>query len=178
MLRIILVFGLISGAAASAMMWILTTLVGTHEVDFDNGMLFGYATMVIALSLVFFGIRAYREKNGGRITFMKGLQIGILITLISSLCYAASWEVYGDKDFVDEYTAYNIDKMKAAGAPEAEVEAARVQGEEFAEMYKVFYIRFGMTLMEILPVGIIVTLISAAILRNNAGNVGSGGQNA
>lgn len=178
MLRIVLVFGLISGAVASAMMWILTNLVGTHEVDFDHGMLLGYATMVIALSLIYFGIRSYRENNGGRITFMKGLRIGLLITLISAVCYAASWEVYGDKDFVDKYTAYNIDKMKAGGASEAEVEAARIEGEQFAEMYRNFYIRFGMTLMEILPVGVIMTLISAAVLRKNSGDTASGGQNA
>ena len=168
MTKIVVIFGLISGAIAAALMWILVGVVQTGAVDFDNAMMWGYATMIIALSLVFFGIKSYRDNNGGRITFFKGLQVGILISLISAVCYAASWEVYnrtGGQEFMDKYTAYYLDKMKKNGASDAEVEKARVEGEQFMELYKKFYIRFPMTLMEILPVGVVVTLVSAALLR-------------
>jgi hypothetical protein len=124
--------------------------------------------MIIALSLIFFGIKSYRDNNGGKISFFKGLQVGILITLISALCYAVSWEIYypriGD-EFIAKYTEYNLDKMKTTGASAAEIEAARVEGEQFAEMYKKLPIRFAFSIIEILPVGIIVTLISALLLR-------------
>jgi len=168
MTKIVVIFGLISGAIAAALMWILVGVVQTGAVDFDNAMMWGYATMIIALSLVFFGIKSYRDNNGGRITFFKGLQVGILISLISAVCYAASWEVYnrtGGQEFMDKYTAYYLDKMKKNGASDVEVEKARVEGEQFMELYKKFYIRFPMTLMEILPVGVVVTLVSAALLR-------------
>lgn len=168
MTRIVLIFGLISGAIAAGLMWLLVGVVKTGAVDFDSAMMWGYSTMIIALSMVFFGIKSYRDNNGGRITFLKGLQVGLLISLISGLCYAASWEAYhrtGGREFMQQYTAYYLEKMKTNGASDAEVEAARVEGERFMELYQNFYIRFPMTLMEILPVGLIVSLISAALLR-------------
>ena len=168
MFKTVLKFGLISGVIAAALMWLLMNVVTTEVVNFDNGMIWGYATMIIALSLVFFGIKSYRDKNGGQISFLKGLQIGILISLISAVCYAASWEIYYPsigKEFLEKYTTYNLEKLKNSGASDADVEKARAENEQFIELYRNFFIRFGMTIMEILPVGIIVTLISAAVLR-------------
>ena len=166
--RIVLVFGLISGAIAAGLMWILIAVQNSGKVDIENGMVFGYATMIIALSLVFFGVKSYRDNNGGHITFLKGLQVGILISLICGVCYAASWELYyrgSGQEFLQKYTAHNLNKMKQDGASDAEIEKARADAEKFMEIYENFFVRFGFTLMEILPVGIIVTLISAALLR-------------
>jgi hypothetical protein len=168
MKKIVLIFGLISGAVAGGLMWILMSVVGTGTVDFDKGVIWGYATMIIALSMVFFGIKSYRDGHGGHMTFLKGLQVGILISLISAVCYAATWEIYypsvGD-EFMQKYTAYHLDKMKAGGASDAEVDKARAEGEQFMALYKNFFVRFAMSLMEIIPVGVIVTLVSAALLR-------------
>lgn len=168
MTKIVLIFGLISGAIAGGLMWILMGTVNTGSIDFDNGMIWGYATMIIALSLVFFGIKSYRDNHGGKISFVKGLQVGILISLISAVCYAAAWELYypriGD-EFMQKYTTYYLDKMKKEGASDAEIEKARTESEQFMEMYKNVFVRFAMSLMEILPVGVIVTLLSALLLR-------------
>ena len=170
MTKIVLIFGLISGAIAGFLMWVLMSFVGNGSIDFDSGMIWGYSTMIIALSMVFFGIKSYRDNNGGRITFLKGLQVGILISLISALCYAATWEIYypsvGD-EFMEKYTAHELNKMKASGASDEDIEYARVEGEKFKEMYRNFFVRFAFSLIEILPVGIIVTLISAALLRKS-----------
>ena len=168
MTKVVLIFGLISGSIAGVLMWILMGAVNTDAINFDNGMIWGYATMIIALSLVFFGIKSYRDNHGGHISFLKGLQVGILISLISAFCYAASWELYyprvGD-EFMQKYTTYYLDKMKKNGATDAEIETARVEGEQFMELYKNFFVRFSFSLIEILPVGVIVTLVSAALLR-------------
>ncbi len=94
MKKIVLIYGLISGVISGVLMWILMSIVQMDGVNFDYAMIWGYSTMIIALSLVFFGIKSYRDNNGGRITFLKGLQVGMLITLISALCYAFSWELY------------------------------------------------------------------------------------
>ena len=168
MTKIVLIFGPISGAIAGFLMWILMSLVGKESIDFDMGMIWGYATMIIALSLVFFGVKSYRDNNGGRITFLKGLQVGILISLISAVCYAATWEIYYPsvgEEFMQKYTTYYLEKMKKDGASDAEVEKARTDGEQFMKLYKNFFMRFAMSMMEIIPVGIIVTLISAGLLR-------------
>ena len=168
MTKVVLIFGLISGSIAGVLMWILMGAVNTDAINFDNGMIWGYATMIIALSLVFFGIKSYRDNHGGHISFLKGLQVGILISLISAFCYAVSWELYyprvGD-EFMQKYTTYYLDKMKTDGASDAEIETAGVEGEQFMELYKNFFVRFGFSLIEILPVGVIVTLVSAALLR-------------
>lgn len=168
MTKIVLIFGLISGAIAGALMWLLMSFVKDGSIDFDNGMIWGYATMIIALSLVFFGVKSYRDNHGGRISFFKGLQVGILISVISAVCYAAAWELYYPKigdEFMKKYTVHELEKMKASGASDAEIEKARAEGERFMELYKNFFVRFAMSLMEILPVGIIVTLVSAGLLR-------------
>jgi len=168
MTKIVLTFGLISGAIAAGLMWLLVGVMNTGASNFDNGMIWGYATMIIALSLVFFGVKSYRDNNGGRITFFKGLQVGILISLVSAVLYAGSWELYyrgSGQEFLQKYTAYNLDKLKKSGASDTEIEKARVEAEQFMELYTNLFIRFTLTMMEILPVGVVVTLISAALLR-------------
>lgn len=168
MTRIVLIFGLISGAVSAGLMWLLIAVQNSGMVNLDKGIFLGYATMIIALSLVFFGVKSYRDNHGGKITFFKGLQVGILISLISAVCYAGSWELYyrgSGQEFLQKYTASYLDKMKEGGASDAEVAKAQTDMAEFQEMYKNFFVRFAMTLMEILPVGIIVTLISALLLR-------------
>jgi hypothetical protein len=168
MLRIVLIFGLISGAISAVLMYILMGFVFKGDIDMDNGMTWGYASMIVALSLVFFGIKSYRDNHGGHITFLKGLQVGLLISLISAVCYAASWELYYPRvgqEFMQKYMVYYLDKLKQEGKSDAEIEQARIDEERFMELYKNVFVRFGVTLMEIVPVGLIVTLISAALLR-------------
>ena len=88
--------------------------------------------------------------------------------LIAAVCYAASWEIYypsiGD-EFMQKYTAQYVDKLRASGASAEEVEKTEKDMAKFGEMYKNPLVRFPMSMLEILPVGIIVTLISAGLLR-------------
>ncbi|HYJ92553.1 MAG TPA: DUF4199 domain-containing protein [Pyrinomonadaceae bacterium] len=166
MTKIVLIFGLISGAIAAVLMWIMLALMTSGATD--HSYLLGYGSMIISLSLVFFGVKSYRDNNGGRISFLKGLQVGILISLICSVCYAASWEVYyrtSGGNFIAQYSAQYIEKMKEKGASDAEIAKTQKEMDDLAEVYKNFFVRFGMTLMEIIPVGVIVTLVSAALLR-------------
>jgi hypothetical protein len=172
MRKIVLTFGLIAGVIVGCLELIVMSLSHSGAISFDKGEIFGYGSMVIALSMIFFGTKSYRDNHqSGAIKFSKGLQVGILITLIASLMYAASWEVYllttsgGQDAFMKMYTEHYIEKMKNEGATEAEIEQKTKQLTDMAEMYRNPVIRFGMTLMEILPVGVIITLISAAILR-------------
>jgi hypothetical protein len=168
MKKIVLTFGLISGAIVAGLLWLMMGLFKTGVVNFDNGEIFGYTTMIIALSMVFFGIKSYRDNNGGVIGFWKGVQVGILISLIAAACYAVSWEVYvrtSGGSFMEEYTAHYIQKMKEKGASAEEIAKTEQDMAAFGEMYKNPVIRFAMTLLEILPVGIIVTFISAALIR-------------
>ena len=135
-------------------------------LNFENGEVVGYTTMVIALSLIFFGVKSYRDnKLAGVITFGTAVKVGLLITVVASLLYALTWEVIYKEDFIQRYNEREVVKMKEEGATEANLQAATKEMEKFAEMYKNPIFRFGITLMEILPVGIVISLLSAALLK-------------
>lgn len=170
MRKIVITYGLISGAIITCLFLISIYLWSKGVITFDNGEYFGYASMLVALSMVFFGIKSFRDnQNGKSIGFWKGVQIGILISLLASFVYAGGWEVYMQADpgnkFMEEYTEHYIAKLKEKGAPQEEIDQTTKQMADMGELYKNPIIRFGMTLTEILPVGIIVTLLSAVILR-------------
>lgn len=169
MKRTVLVYGLIAGAIVGAMLLITMPLYKSGTLNFDNGELLGYSTMTIALSLIFFGVKSYRDKNlGGEITFGKALQVGLLIMLVAGVIYSLCWEVsyrqVGD-EFTQKMTQHYIDEKKTDGATEAELAEFKKEWESFSELYKNPVIRFGITLMEITPVGVVLSLLSAALLR-------------
>jgi len=171
MRKVTLTFGLIAGAIVSGFMVMGLALYEKTGKIFVNELV-GYATMVIALSMVFFGIKSYRDNyQKGVINFWKGFQVGLLIALIASLMYAITWEAYiqtrptGAASFMDTYTDTVINKKKEKGASAAEIDQEVKRMDDFRKIYSNPAFRFGMTLMEILPVGILITLISAAVLR-------------
>jgi hypothetical protein len=172
MRKIVLTFGLISGAIITAMTSIMLPLCMSGAVDLDKSEIVGYSTMVLAFLLVFFGIRSYRENiGGGSVTFGKAFQVGILITLIACAVYVVAWEiVYYNfiPDFADRYAARSIENMRAKGATPAAIDTAQKEMARFKELYKNPFINIGMTFVEIFPVGLIMTLVSAAILRRKS----------
>lgn len=169
MKKTVLTFGLISGAVISALM--LATVPFMHQLSLNRSLVIGYTTMVLAFLLVFFGIRSYRENIGdGRISFGRALAVGLLIMLIGSVCYVITWEfVYFNfmPDFAEKYAAFMIEDMRAKGASAAELAQSMDEMKRFAVRYHndLLY-NVGMTLLEPLPVGIIMTFISALILRS------------
>jgi len=139
------------------------------QIGMDHGMVIGYTTMVLAFLLVFFGIRSYRETVGdGRISFGRALAVGFLIMGIASICYVVTWEiVYFNflHDFGDKYAAYVIEKARAAGASAEELARQTEEMQKFKIMYDKPLYNAAFTFLEPLPVGVPMTLISAAILR-------------
>jgi hypothetical protein len=176
MKKVILVYGAIAGTIVGGLMLLSMPLWEQGIVNFDNGELVGYTTMVVALSMVFFGIKSYRDNHaGGSITFWAGCKVGLLITLVAGVMYALAWEIsyarMGEsftKQMSEYYLNEKMNELKAEGASEKEMQEAREEWASFEEMYKNPLIRFPVTLMEILPVGIFITLASAGILRNKA----------
>ncbi len=169
MKRIVLTFGLIAGGILAAMMAFMVPRMSGSNPDFSNGELIGYTTMILSFLAVFFGIRSYRDKSGdGTITFKKAFKVGILITLIACAIYVITWEIIYFNfvpDFADKYAAFSIDKLRAGGASDAEIVAAQKKMADFKKWYANPLFNIGMTFLEIFPVGLIVTLVSAAILR-------------
>ncbi len=167
MKKTILTFGLISGVLISLMM--AATIPFADRIGFDRGEYVGYTTMVLAFLLVFFGIRSFRDDaSGGHITFARGFAVGISITLISCVFYVVTWEVLYFNflpGFMDKYAAYMVAKMQASGASAAAIQAQLQQLKQLKVMYDNPLYNAAMTFLEPLPVGLVITLISAAFLR-------------
>jgi Protein of unknown function (DUF4199) len=171
MKKTVLTFGLISGAVCTGMM--LATFPLVDKIGWEKGEILGYTTIVLSSLLIYFGVRSYRENvGGGRLSFGRGFAVGILITLISSACYVGTWEIVNYNfmpDFADKYAAHMVEAAKASGASQQKVDEAQQKAEQFKQMYANPAINVAMTFMEVFPIGLGVTLVSAGILRKKAG---------
>ena len=169
MKRIVLTYGIIGGIIVAAMMWLT---LGSGEHDFDNGMWIGYTTMVIAFSTIFFAVRTYRDKHlGGSIAFGKAFLMGLYITLIASTMYVASWMVLSatsKQDFMTQYYEHEKVQLEKSDLSQEQVEAKLQEMRDFQEMYKNPAVKIGFTYVEILPVGLLLSLLCAAILRRGS----------
>ncbi len=171
MTKNIIIYGIIAGIIVSSLM-LFTMNNLSHckgNVDYDNSMLIGYASMLIAFSLVFVGIRNYRDKyNDGVISFGKAFKLGFIIVLIASTFYVGAWLIdyfFFIPDFMDKYAAHMLAELKASGASQAEIDKQTLEMADFGRKFKNPLFNAMMTYMEILPVGLIVTLISSLILK-------------
>lgn len=166
----IVIYGIAAGIVVTILMVFNINFIG-HEgkVDYDTSLILGYASMLIAFSLVYVGIRNYRDKyNGGVISFGKAFKIGIIIVLIASTIFVAAWLIdyfFFIPDYMEKYSAHELDKLKASGANQVEIDKLTKKLANFAEMFKNPLFNAMMTYAEILPVGLIVTIISSLILK-------------
>lgn len=167
MKKTVVTFGLLSGGVSSLMM--LLTLPFIDRIGFDRGAIFGYTAILMSFLLVFFGVRSYRENaGGGAVGFGRAFTVGILITLVSCVFYVATWEIVYFKlwpGFADKYTAYAIDKARASGASQQTIDQTARQMAEFKKMYDRPLVNAAMTFVEPFPIGLVVTLVSAAVLK-------------
>ena len=172
MKRTVLTFGLISGAMSAGMM--LATLPLADSMGMKTAEIFGYTTMVLSALLIYFGIRSFRDNAGaGRLTFGQGVAVGILIALIASACYVGTWELIYFKlkpGFAEKYAASMIERAKASGASQQKIDEKVREAQGFKQMYDKPLNNIALTFMEIFPIGLLVTLISAGILRKTGSN--------
>ena len=165
MIRIILTYGLISGAVIILVSIATISLMGGHGSLWQ-----GYLTMLVGLSAILVGVRQYRnEALGGVIRFWPALGLGLAIAVAASVDYTAIWEVYlaaTHYTFMDGYTASMLAGMRAKGVSGAEYAKAVAQMDAMRQQYANPLYRLPMTFIEIFPVGVLVALASAALLRN------------
>jgi hypothetical protein len=166
----VLVFGIIAGVLISIFMS-ASMIYASKNSDADHGvnsMLIGYLSMLIAFSLIFVAVKTYRDKqNGGVVSFGSAFKMGLLIALIASTMYVITWAFvyhYYLPDFMEKYAAQMIENARATSTPQ-ELQQFTAKMNEQKEMYKnpIWFSLF--TYMEILPVGIIISLISALLLK-------------
>jgi len=164
-------YGALSGAIVIAV--IIAGIVFANGPGNGHGFAsqwFGYLVMIVALSMIFLAIRDYRNKTlGGVIKFLPAFGLGVLVAAVAGIAYVVGWEMYlaaTNYVFMDNYVAQMIEAKRAAGVTGAEFDDYAAQLEQMRVSYQNPLFRLPMTFLEIFPVGLIIALISAAILRN------------
>ncbi len=169
----ILTFGSIAGVIVLVLMLASQSFMTNTEGDFNFklGETMGYISMIVSLSMIYFGTKSYRDQQlAGVITFGHAMKVGLLITLVASVFYVVGWMIYFHTSetagqFMEQYTEYLLETMAEKGSTQAEIEDARKQYEDFGEMYKNPLIMAGVTLLEIFPVGLGISLLSSFFLK-------------
>ncbi len=166
MKKIVLTFGLISGAILATTM--LVALQFKDQIGYDRGEIVGYTSMVLAFLLILFGVRSYRDNvAGGTVRFGRAFVVGALIAAVASVCYVAAWELIYFKlapDYMVKYQAHVLDKARADGASAEAIAKEKADMDKFAELYKNPAINAAITFAEPLPVGLVIALMSAGVL--------------
>ncbi len=172
MKKIILTYGAISGLVViGSMLFGIVIGLDDNAGAAANLEYIGYLIMLVALSIIFVGMKRYRDQElGGVITFGTALLVGIGITAVAGVMYVAVWEIYlamTDYAFMDQYIASVIASEEAKGVTGAEMDALVAELDGQRQMYRNPFFRLGITFLEIFPVGLVIALISAAILRKS-----------
>ena len=168
MQKTIFTYGLLAGATIAVSM-----TLGGLAASGDGFMVpewVGYLLMLVAMSFIFIGVKRYRDTDlGGAIGFAPAFKLGLGIALVASLIYVVSWELYlaqTDYSFIDDYVAGHLAGLEASGASAAQIAQSREAMEASMARYGNPLYRLPITFLEIFPVGLIVSLVSALILRN------------
>ncbi|SNT29607.1 Protein of unknown function [Ekhidna lutea] len=162
--KVALKYGLISGGLIVAS-WFIT--LGFDSTDFAGGEIVGYAIMVAALTAVFMGVKSIRDEKGS-LSFKEGFLNGLGITLVASVIYVIGWMIYLPAfapDFADKYGASQVEMVEQLDISEEEKQKQIEDINEWIETYQQPHVMAAVTFTEIFPVGLIVTLISALILK-------------
>lgn len=170
MIRIVLLYGVIAGLiVAIPMVALMLTL--TKATAPDSGAVYGYVTMILALTAVFLGVKHYRDKvQGGVIKFLPALLVGLGISAVASAIYVVGWEIslaYSGFDMGEETRRMMLAAAQARGATDEEIAKVMADAAAFAKMYANPLYRLPITFVEMFPIGVLISAVSAALLRNS-----------
>lgn len=168
MKKTILKYGVIAGLITTSMM-IISTTMHNQNPDSKGSEIIGFTGMFIAFIFIFIGIKSFRDKqNNGVISFGTAFKIGLLISLIASTMYVLTWMIechFFFPDFMEKYAAHAIEEAQRSGDTAEAIAAKQEEMNTYKEYYKNPLMMMALTYMEILPIGLIITLLSALILK-------------
>ncbi len=154
--------------------WVVMTLYFTKDgkIDFTASEIAGYTAMILSLSAVFLGVRYERDKiRNGLITFKEAFMRGLGIVLVASLIYTIGWAIYYPNfmpDFPTQYMDCQVQKYQESGLSPEVIEVKKADLQNWMKLYENPFVMLGMTFLEIFPIGLVVALISALILKKKA----------
>ncbi len=140
-------FALLTGAIV-----FLAALVFGADLSETGKVILGYASMVVSLSFVFFGIKHYRDnENNGLITFRTAFIIGSFISLFAGVGFAIIDYIYTaiiDPNWIADY----VQRQRDLGV--VDVDTSHTSGSLAVFMFLI-----------VMVMGLIISILSALILQ-------------
>ena len=169
MLRTILIFGLLAGMVVAVPMNLM--MIFGKEGDGSHSLFTGYTLMLLAFTFTFVGVKHYRDRTlGGVIRFLPALLVGLGISFVASLIYVVAWEITlhaTNFAFMEDYSRAMIEGARAKGASAEKLAKLTAEMQSMQVKYANPLFRLPMTFVEIFPVGLVVSLATAGLLRNS-----------
>jgi hypothetical protein len=161
MRNIIFKNGILGGIIVSIVMISMIWYMKANPGQEPNAIM-GFMSM-LAFILVILGIKQERKINNGTITFGKAFLTGLCISFIISTIYVLVWLIIYYNffpDFMEKYSEMILKNTK----PE-DLVAKTTEINQMKEWYKNPLMIILLTYMEIFPIGIVVSIISALVLK-------------
>ena len=164
--------GVIAGLIPVVFMVIFSTVWNNDKPNFELGEILGYLGITVGMVIIYFALRSHKNQTlQGQMSFKQGFLMGFYISLVSSCIYAIGWMIFYNgfaTDFMDRYYEYAVQKLKNSNLDPKKLEQQVKNIEDMKEMYKNPLVQFGFTFFEIFPIALIVSAISAVILRKKS----------
>jgi Protein of unknown function (DUF4199) len=141
-----------------------------HDVQGD----IGYVAIICPLLFVYFGIRYYRDKvNGGSISFLTALKLGMLIIILPTISFAIIETVYVfyiDPKFYENLAAYDLEQCRKVLSP-AQYALKLKEVNDGLQWDKSLINNFGGMILTIGALGSVVSVFSSLLVMRKAKKV-------
>jgi len=170
MFRLVAGYGLAAGLIVAVAMVYLMLSHSMVDRSARGTLLYTYLVTLIALTSVFPGIKEYRDKVlGGVVKFGPALLVGLGISTVASIIYVIEWEIslaVSGFDFAHVVMSM-VGSAILSGATPAQLQEVSAKAQTFATMYANPLYRLPITFLQIFPIGVLFSLIAAALLRHS-----------
>lgn len=153
--------GIVGGVLTSLMMGFVTFYMKTNP-EAEPNMIFVILTMIFANLFIILGIINYQKKHTENYSILKSILVGSLISLIISTIYVGVWLIiYYNffSDFMEHYAEIVLKRTNPS-----ELSKVTAEMNQMKEWYKSPIMIILLTYMEILPIGILVSLSTSITL--------------
>ncbi|HEY0680038.1 MAG TPA: DUF4199 domain-containing protein [Chitinophagaceae bacterium] len=169
MKKTVLRYGLLSSLVIVILFFLAWLFFGSDN-NYASQEIVGYASIIVALLFVFFGIKHYRDhENEGKLSFGQGMKLGVLIVLIPSIAFGLFNVFYVlvlDPQFVEKYYQSQLDTMqKTLSAADFEIQRSKMESQR--ALFGNPAVNFILMFLTVFIMGVIVTVISSLILKRN-----------
>nr|GFD21199.1 hypothetical protein [Tanacetum cinerariifolium] len=125
-----------------------------------------WLSVVVLIGGIILGQKAYKQANGQFMSYGEGLGVGVIVSGVSAVLSAVFSYIY--VTFIDpEMTARILDKARADMEARGTMTDAQIdQAMHFTSMFVQGPALVGVALVGGIVMGLLVSLITAAILKN------------